>query len=43
MVGRAELSDFELMGPEQVVDSIWRSGDVVMHEVVCSENPIRAC
>ena len=33
MVGTAELSEFELMGPEQVVDSVWKSGDLVMPEV----------
>jgi hypothetical protein len=34
MVGPAELADFELMVFEQAVDSIWKSGDVVMHEVL---------
>src|SRR5215472_14346380 len=34
MVGPAELADFELVVPEQAVDSIWKSGDVVMHEVL---------
>ena len=34
MVGPTELADFELMVFEQAVDSIWKSGDVVMHEVL---------
>jgi hypothetical protein len=34
MVGTAELSEFELMGPEQVVDSVWKRGDLMMHQVL---------